>query len=89
MICDYSSTFSPYIPDSWGSGSAGGYYNSYDVKDGRAGIFGMGANGECFMWYTGVGMDGIDLSNASIQFQFATWSNSETEYVLLAQVYIQ
>ena len=70
LICDYSETITPHIPDSWGSGPSGGYYNSYDVKDGRAGVFGFGANGECFMWYNGIGLNDLDLSRAeSITFR--------------------
>ena len=144
LICDYSEPITPYVPDNWGHGSAGAYYNSHDNKDGRSGVFGFGANGECFEWYTGVGMDNMDLrnathitfrmkvdsrirnlnikhdniaeynlyqhitefdkwtevtipiaelnfadlSNASIQFQFATWNNGEVEYVMLDQVYV-
>ncbi len=64
MISDFSTTVTPYISETWGSGAAGAYYNSYDVYNGRAGVFAMGATGESFVWYDSFGLNGIDLSNA-------------------------
>ena len=65
LICDYSETITPHIPDTWGTGAAGAYYNSYAEHDGRAGVFAMGANGECFMWYNAVGLNEMDLTSAT------------------------
>lgn len=144
LLADFSSAVAPFIPGHWGHGPAGAYYNSYAVYEGRSGVFAMGANNECFMWYTmpelgGLDLTGMDtitfrikvknslrtldivhdegsyglltyitvkgewtevtvkisdlgyseaaLSNASIQFKFATWNEGDTEYVWLDQVY--
>ena len=63
MIADFSNTVAPYNPDSWGSGPAAAYYNSYAEHAGRAGVFAMGSNSEAFMWYSLSELNEMDLSS--------------------------
>ena len=65
LICDYSEAVTPSTPTSWGCGPDHAYYNNYAVKDDRSGVLGLGATGECYMWHTNIGMEGIDVSNAT------------------------
>ena len=62
LLADFSSVVNPHIPSTWGSGEAGAYYNSYGAYEGRGGVFAMGANGECFMWYNAIGLNDMDLT---------------------------
>ena len=62
LISNYGKIVTPYIGHMMGNDAAHAYYNTYDVYDGRAGVFAMGSNCEAWMWYTGAGLDNMNLT---------------------------
>lgn len=82
LITDFGKTVAPGVnPNNYGgnSGAVAGYYSSYEEFDGRLGVFAMGANIKCYMWYYNVDLENVDLTRyETITFRLKTKSNLQT-----------